>query len=370
LLGVISLLALGLSVYAVRHRKVRGAAALAALTLALAVWTSAFAVELEVAGFAAKLLCTKIVYLGVVSAPVAWLVFAARYARRDGWLGPLARALLLVVPLITLALAWTNEFHGLIWRSLAVAPPGGRHATLVSTYGPWFFVHTAYSYALLLAGSILLLRGLIGAQHLLVRQTVALLRGLHMQSSLCVPLVVRERIFGTITLTTTQAGWYYDQHDLVLAEELARRAALAVENAQLYQHARRRGAELATVQQVAQAINSSLRLEAIFQTIVSQIAAAFGYQMVSIYLRDGDALHLQAYVGYDDVMTVIRLDQGVSGRVARTGEPNFVRDQRQDPDFLVVAPGTEQAIIVPLKSGDGEVLGTLAVESTGTACAC
>ena len=42
-------------------------------------------------------------------------------------------------------------------------------------------------------------------------------------------------------------------------------------------------------------------------------------------------------------------------------------DQAEDdPDFIVVAPGTRQAIIMPLKAGDAQVLGVLLVEGDGT----
>jgi PAS domain S-box-containing protein len=139
-----------------------------------------------------------------------------------------------------------------------------------------------------------------------------------------------------------------------------------IDNASLFRAAERRLAELSTVQRVAQAINSAMSLGAIFQTVVTQIGQAFGYQLVSIYLREGDGLRLQAYQGYDDVVWFIRLDQGISGRVARTSQPMFVRAIEDEPDFIVVYPGTRQAIIVPLKHSDGQVLGTLAVESDGT----
>ncbi len=190
-------------------------------------------------------------------------------------------------------------------------------------------------------------------------------REMGMRSTMSVPLVARGRILGAITLVCAESERYYNEDDLELAKDLARRAALAVDNAQLYRAAQRRLAELTTLQNVAWAINSTLRLDEIFRTVVTQISAAFGYQMVSIYLREGDGLALQSYVGYEEVMWFIRLDQAVSGRVARTGEAVFVRDARIDPDFLVVATGTRQAIIVPLKRGESEVLGILVVESAG-----
>ncbi|HET9222149.1 MAG TPA: GAF domain-containing protein, partial [Roseiflexaceae bacterium] len=190
-------------------------------------------------------------------------------------------------------------------------------------------------------------------------------REMGIRSSMSVPLIARGRTLGAITLVCAESDRRYDQVDLELAKDLARRAALAIDNAQLYRAAQRRLAELTTLQNVAWAISSSLRLDELFRTVVTQISAAFGYQMVSIYLRQGDGLALQSYVGYDEVMWFIRLDQAVSGRVARTGEAAFVRNADEDADFIEIVPGTRQAIIVPLKRGE-EVLGVVIVESTGT----
>ena len=192
-----------------------------------------------------------------------------------------------------------------------------------------------------------------------------LLRGLGLRSSMSVPLNARGRTLGTLTFGTTSSGRRYTAADLALAEELARRAALAVDNARLYREAQRRLAELTTVQQIAQTINSTLWIDRIFQTTVTQISSAFGYRMVSIYLREGEGLALQAYIGYDKVISFIRLDQGVSGRVARTGQPAFVRDAATDPDFLFAEPNTRQLIVIPLRTGEEQILGTLAVESNG-----
>ena len=153
---------------------------------------------------------------------------------------------------------------------------------------------------------------------------------------------------------------------LLLLDDVTERSVLSRENDRLYHKAQRRLAELTTMQEVARAINSTLDLNAIFDKVVHEISVAFGYRMVSIYLREGDGLALRAYLGYDEVMRFIRLDQAVSGRVARTGQAAFVQSAEEDADFIVVAPGTRQAIIMPLKSGEGEVLGVLLVESDGT----
>lgn len=56
-------------------------------------------------------------------------------------------------------------------------------------------------------------------------------------SYVCVPLVAHGRTLGAITLATVTSERYYNTTDLLLAEELGRRAALAVDNARLYQQA-------------------------------------------------------------------------------------------------------------------------------------
>jgi signal transduction histidine kinase/PAS domain-containing protein len=68
------------------------------------------------------------------------------------------------------------------------------------------------------------------------RHTEALL-ALGASSSLVVPLVAHGRVIGALTWTRAQGRPAYDARDLAVAEELGRRAAIAVENARLYQDA-------------------------------------------------------------------------------------------------------------------------------------
>ncbi len=56
-------------------------------------------------------------------------------------------------------------------------------------------------------------------------------------SLICVPLTVSGKVGGALTLVSSESGRRYDRDDLAHAEELARRAALAVENARLFHEA-------------------------------------------------------------------------------------------------------------------------------------
>src|SRR5919107_496957 len=61
-----------------------------------------------------------------------------------------------------------------------------------------------------------------------------ILQGLGLKSYMIVPLVARGRTLGAISLVSAESGQRYGPAELELAEELARRAALAVDNARLY----------------------------------------------------------------------------------------------------------------------------------------
>ena len=55
-----------------------------------------------------------------------------------------------------------------------------------------------------------------------------------------VPLIARGEVFGSITLVTAESGRVYGDEDAALAQELARHAAAAIDNARLYAEAERR----------------------------------------------------------------------------------------------------------------------------------
>ena len=65
-------------------------------------------------------------------------------------------------------------------------------------------------------------------------EQLRIMRGLGFTSVMVVPLAAHGRAFGAITFVTAESGRRYDASDLAFAEDLARRASLAVENARLY----------------------------------------------------------------------------------------------------------------------------------------
>jgi len=64
---------------------------------------------------------------------------------------------------------------------------------------------------------------------------LAAIRALGLTSAMILPLVARGRTLGAITMISAESGQLFDEEDLVFAMDLARRAAMSVDNARLYQ---------------------------------------------------------------------------------------------------------------------------------------
>jgi signal transduction histidine kinase len=68
-------------------------------------------------------------------------------------------------------------------------------------------------------------------------------RRLEFTSIIVVPMIARGLTLGTLTLCTTLSGRQYDEMDLAVAQDLAQRAAIAVDNARLFREAQQARAE-------------------------------------------------------------------------------------------------------------------------------
>jgi PAS domain S-box-containing protein len=151
-----------LALYAWRRRPLSGAVAFALLMVAVTEWSLAYALTLMSTTLPTALFWDRTVYLGTVAIGPTWLAFTLHYTGREKWLTRRNKALLAIIPVITLALVWTNEAHSLIypWTGFATV---GSFQILDASYGPGFWMHIAYTYILLLIGAIFLFRTLFSS---------------------------------------------------------------------------------------------------------------------------------------------------------------------------------------------------------------
>jgi PAS domain S-box-containing protein len=89
-------------------------------------------------------------------------------------------------------------------------------------------VRTGVSQLIATVSEEALVAGALDEKHL------ELMRRLHLESLMIVPLAARDHILGALVLVSSDPRRRYDREDLAFAEDLARRAAVAIDNSELY----------------------------------------------------------------------------------------------------------------------------------------
>jgi len=163
-----------------RHREMPGATAFCGLMAAVTVWSAGYLVALTVAP-GGRLLWEPVQWFGIAFVPVFFLAFALDYLGYERSLGRVV-ALASVPAVATLALVWTNHWHGLVWRAQAIHVTEGLDI-VAQDAGPAYFAFIVYAYALIMVGSFLLGRLAVRSDYLYLDQSVLLLVGV------AVPLV-------------------------------------------------------------------------------------------------------------------------------------------------------------------------------------
>src|SRR5215207_1118589 len=123
-----------------------------------------------------------------------------------------------------------------------------------------------------------------------------MMRELGLKSYMVVPMVARGRNHGAITFVSAESGRRYDESDLRLAEELARTAALAVDNAKLYEEAQR---EISDRKEVEARLKEA---EARFRTLIEHTPATTYIEAADKHADNNAFLYIspqiEAVLGY------------------------------------------------------------------------
>jgi signal transduction histidine kinase len=156
------------------RRPAAGAKTSAALMVAMAVWSSAYALELASTSQAAQLAWAPVLYLGILFAPLAWFVFALQFTGRDAWLTRPALAALGLLPIALYLLVVTDRWHHLVYRQVDTIRDG-QWLVLQLTYGPAGWANVVYAYVFLAAGAGVILGAFWVSPRIYQRQVMALL---------------------------------------------------------------------------------------------------------------------------------------------------------------------------------------------------
>jgi len=163
--------------HAFQRRRLPAASTFVLLMGIQALWAILYVLELSSPLLESKLLYARLQYLCYVSLPPLLLIMALRYT------SPVARLtwrhllLLAPIPLLTLLLLFTNPSHQLVWQQVQLLDGPG-FTYIGNTYGPWFWIHTAYSYLLLTLALARFIESFLGSPPQYRGQPLTLIIGL------------------------------------------------------------------------------------------------------------------------------------------------------------------------------------------------
>ncbi|WP_318571050.1 histidine kinase N-terminal 7TM domain-containing protein [Salinigranum marinum] len=156
-----------LAVYIARHPRTdltdRTALTLTVLLVLAAEWSVAYLFRLISVGQQAKLTWVLVEYAGSGFLPVGWFLLAVEYAGYGSRLTPRRVVLLTIEPFLAFLLVATNPTHQLMWTDVQLAMVGSI-TVLDRAFGPWFYLHIAYSYTLIVVGSVLFVKAFVGSE--------------------------------------------------------------------------------------------------------------------------------------------------------------------------------------------------------------
>jgi len=187
-----------------------------------------------------------------------------------------------------------------------------------------------------------------------------------MKTFLGVPIRIRDEVYGNLYLTEKRGGGQFDAEDEAMLVALAAAAGVAIENARLYEEARRQQRWLSATAEVTRHLLSGAGLSDALSMITEKALEMTGADLVMVTLPMADGSHVRiehaAGAGARQALgLVVPLEHSVTQSVIRSGERLSIADYPSDDRVA----GTVKAslpigplVAVPL-GGPGKVRGVL-----------
>jgi adenylate cyclase len=188
------------------------------------------------------------------------------------------------------------------------------------------------------------------------------------RSILCVPLVIREQLTGVIYVDNRVEKGTFTEQDLDFLTAFADQAAIAIENARLYENVTARMREAMALHRVSTRLMRTLNLDQLLESILEVLQRTFGYLNCALLLVDEDTeeLYIKAARGYPPgILATGRIKighEGVASSVAANKVALNVPDVTRDPRYVQWVKETRSEMAVPMLAGD-KVIGVLDAQS-------
>jgi signal transduction histidine kinase/CheY-like chemotaxis protein len=187
------------------------------------------------------------------------------------------------------------------------------------------------------------------------------------KSLLYVPLKSKGRVIGVLGVNNRREERIFTQHDQELLVDLAAYAAIAIENARLYERSQEQNRQLTTLVEAGRAVNSSLALNEVLRTIGEQLIQALNVHAGLVRLVDGETsallplAHVWRAVWRPGHGPQIDLDQRILLKQALSQLAYYTVTAGQNPSRWATelarldAEGAAAMIMLPIRSGNSPI---------------
>ncbi len=188
-----------------------------------------------------------------------------------------------------------------------------------------------------------------------------------MRSFLGVPVRIRDEVYGNLYLTEKAGGGHFDEEDEAVVVALAAAAGVAIENARLYEEARRRQRWLQASMEVSRGLLSGSDPDEVLSLLTRQVLDMSGADLAVLALPEGEPRQLvmrHAFgLGSQQALGLVLPGSSLSAEVLVTGQPVAVDAFSLDERVASVARerlSLGPAVLFPL-GAPGNVRGVLTV---------
>jgi signal transduction histidine kinase len=186
-----------------------------------------------------------------------------------------------------------------------------------------------------------------------------------MRSFLGVPILLRGVAYGNLYLTEKEGGEDFTEEDEELVTLLAGQAAVAIENARLYEASTRWSRQLQYLNEIGNALATETDLERLLDLVVRHLRELVGARVVALTLPSGsDELRFAAVAGADDLLgTTLSRSGSKSGAVLERRRSERIDSVIDDPEVqqeVTRRLGARTGMWVPLVARD-DVIGVLEI---------
>jgi len=186
------------------------------------------------------------------------------------------------------------------------------------------------------------------------------------ESQVVVPLTFGTRVVGVIVISKLGLN-QFDEDDVRLLEVLAGHAAVALENASLYEAARREAERATALLEFSRQLSSTEGMDAVVDRIVELSATTLGSPRASVWYQDaaGNEIRLRASHGYSELeherLARLRFPHGLAHEHLVGREPFVVT--KEEYEAATGEPGAGRPFAIAPLTLDGGRLGCISVAS-------